>query len=147
MAGEMYAVSGETLTGIANAIRSKTRSDDFMTVDSMAVAIEGIPSSGSSVVSQEWEVNEFHSYDTFNAFKRVYNLPVLNYECTVYNYTFENNTDNLRAGKYVNGIAGKTINGDHLKLEIGSRVGGSAGGDYGLDVYPGCKIIVTQKYA
>ena len=48
MAGEMYAVSGETLTGIANAIRSKTRSDDFMTVASMASAIEGI--SGGSIV-------------------------------------------------------------------------------------------------
>lgn len=39
---EMYAVTGETLTGIADAIRSKTGSDDFMTVASMASAIEGI---------------------------------------------------------------------------------------------------------
>lgn len=39
---DMYAVSGETLTGIANAIRGKTGSDDFMTVASMASAIEGI---------------------------------------------------------------------------------------------------------
>ena len=146
MAGEMYAVSGETLTSIANAIRSKTRSDDFMTVASMAAAIEGIPSSGYSVVSQEWELNEFHSYDTFKDFKRVYKLPVLNYECTLYNYTFENNTDNLRAGKYVNGMEGKTINGDELYIENGIRVGGIAGGAYGVDVYPGCKIILTQKY-
>lgn len=42
---EMYAVSGETLTGIANAIRGKTGSDDFLTVDSMASAIEAISSS------------------------------------------------------------------------------------------------------
>lgn len=48
MADEMYAVNGETLTGIANAIRSKTGSDDFMTVSSMASAIEGI--SGGGVV-------------------------------------------------------------------------------------------------
>lgn len=47
MADEMYAVSGETLTGIANAIRSKTGSDDFMTVSVFASAIEGI--SGDSV--------------------------------------------------------------------------------------------------
>ena len=146
MAGEMYAVSGDTLAGIANAIRSKTGSDDFMTVASMAAAIEGISSSGSSVVSQEWEVNEFHSYNTFNDFKRVYNLPVLNYEYTLYNYTFENNTNNSRAGIYVNGMIGKTINGDLLKLEKGLRVGGTAGGDYGVDVYAGCKIILTQKY-
>lgn len=45
MACEMYAVSGETLTGIANAIRSKTGSGDFMTVASMASAIEGITGS------------------------------------------------------------------------------------------------------
>ncbi len=46
MAGEMYAVSGETLTGIANAIRGKTGDDDFMTVSAFAEAIEGIPVSG-----------------------------------------------------------------------------------------------------
>ena len=44
MAGEMYAVSGETLTGIADAIRSKTGSDEMMTVAAMASAIEGINS-------------------------------------------------------------------------------------------------------
>ena len=146
MAGEMYAVSGETLTGIANAIRSKTRSDDFMPVASMAAAIEGISSHGFAEVTKEWVVDEFHSYNIFNDFKRVYNLPVLNYECTVYNYTFENNTDNSRAGEYVNGIAGKTIKGDLLMLEDGARVGGVAGNTYGVDVYPGCKIILTQKY-
>ena len=146
MAGEMYAISGETLSGIANAIRSKTRSDDFMTVASMAVAIEGISSNGFAEVTKEWVVDEFHSYDRFVLFKSVYKLPVLNYECTLYNYTFENNTDNLRAGKYVNGMVGKTINGDELSLEKGLRVGGTAGEDYGVDVYPGCKIILTQKY-
>lgn len=41
---EMYAVTGETLTGIANAIRSKTGSDEQMTVAAMASAIEGINS-------------------------------------------------------------------------------------------------------
>lgn len=146
MAGEMYAVSGETLTGIANAIRSKTRSDDFMTVASMAVAIEGISSHGFAEVTKEWVVDEFHSYNTFDDFERVYSLLVLNYEYTLYNYTFENNTDNSRAGKYVNGMIGKTINGDLLKLEKGLRVGGAAGGEYGIDVYAGCKIILTQKY-
>ena len=39
---EMYAVTGETLTGIADAIRSKTGSDEMMTVAAMASAIEGI---------------------------------------------------------------------------------------------------------
>ena len=43
---EMYAVPGETLTGIADAIRSKTGSDEMMTVASMAIAIEGISSGG-----------------------------------------------------------------------------------------------------
>ena len=146
MAGEMYAVSGETLTGIANAIRSKTKSDDFMTVSSMAAAIEGISSYGFIEVSKEWEVDEFHSYNTFTDLKSVYNLPVRNYECTLYNYTFENNTDNPRAGKYVNGMVGKTINDGELEAEKGLRVGGTAGGSYGVDVYPGCKIILTQKY-
>ena len=146
MAGEMYAVSGDTLAGIANAIRSKTRSDDFMTVASMAVAIEGISSNGFAEVTKEWVVDEFHSYTTFDDFKWVYNLQVLNYECTLYNYTFENNTDNARAGKYVNGMVGKTIKGDYMKVEKGSRVGGAAGEEYGVDVYAGCKIILTQKY-
>lgn len=43
---EMYAVPGEALTGIADAIRSKTGSDEMMTVASMAIAIEGISSGG-----------------------------------------------------------------------------------------------------
>ena len=41
---EMYAVTGETLTGIADAIRSKTGSDEMMTVAAMASSIEGINS-------------------------------------------------------------------------------------------------------
>lgn len=36
---ELYAVSGETLTGIADAIRSKTGSDERMTVAAMPAAI------------------------------------------------------------------------------------------------------------
>ena len=44
---EMYAVPGETLTGIANAIRARIGSDDFMTVSAMASTIESI-SGGSS---------------------------------------------------------------------------------------------------
>ena len=48
MAGEMYAVSGKTLTDIANAIRSKTGSDDFMTVDNMATQISNIKNDGGS---------------------------------------------------------------------------------------------------
>lgn len=43
---EMYAVSGETLKGIADAIRTKTGSDEPMTVASMASAIEGISGGG-----------------------------------------------------------------------------------------------------
>lgn len=39
---DMYAVNGETLTGIADAIRSKTGGDEMMTVAAMASAIEGI---------------------------------------------------------------------------------------------------------
>ena len=50
MAGEMYAVSGETLTGIANAIRNKTRSDEFMTVNSMAALIENIEGVGGDSI-------------------------------------------------------------------------------------------------
>lgn len=46
MAGEIYAVPGETMSAIANAIRSKTGSDDFMTAASMASAIEGISGEG-----------------------------------------------------------------------------------------------------
>ena len=50
MAGEMYAVSGKTLTDIANAIRSKTGSDDFMTVDNMATQISNIKNDGGSSI-------------------------------------------------------------------------------------------------
>ena len=97
-------------------------------------------------VSQEWEVNEFQYFDQFHHFLAAYNLPVLNYECTIYNYTFENNTENTRAGKYVDGMIGKAINGNDLIIERGVRVGGTIGGNMGLNVYPGCKIILTQKY-
>lgn len=45
---EMYAVSGETLTGIANAIRGKTGSDDLLTVSAMASAIDGLNAGGQS---------------------------------------------------------------------------------------------------
>lgn len=45
---DMYAVSGETLTGIADAIRSKTGSDEQMTVAAMADAIQRIPTGGST---------------------------------------------------------------------------------------------------
>lgn len=97
-------------------------------------------------VSQEWEVDEYHYYNEFPDFLKVYNLPIQSYECTIYNFTFENNTDNTRAGKYVDGMIGKTINGDDLNIERGVRVGGTIGGNMGLNVYPGCKIILTQKY-
>ena len=114
--------------------------------DIVVTASGGISSSGFTEVSQEWEVDEFRYFERFPNFMSVYNLPVLNYECTIYNYTFENNTENTRAGKYVDGMVGKAINGKNLKLESGVRVGGTAGGDYGVNVYPGCKIILTQKY-
>lgn len=47
---DMYAVPGETLTGIANAIRSKTGSDEQMPVSAMAAAIEGIDGGGSAQI-------------------------------------------------------------------------------------------------
>ena len=97
-------------------------------------------------VSKEWEVTKYQYYNEFPDFLKVYNLPIQSYECTIYNFTFENNTDNTRAGKYVDGMIGKTINGDDLKIERGVRVGGTIGGNMGLNVYPGCKIILTQKY-
>ena len=131
---------------IAEAIRAKTKSSRTYKPSEMAAAIEGISSSGFKEISQEWEVTEFQYYDQFHHFLAVYNLPVLNYECTIYNYTFENNTENTRAGKYVDGMIGKTINGDYLNIERGVRVGGTIGGNMGLNVYPGCKIILTQKY-
>lgn len=43
----MYAVNGEILTGIADAIRTKTDSDEPMEVSTFASAIENIPSGGS----------------------------------------------------------------------------------------------------
>lgn len=49
---EMYAVPGETLTGIANAIRAKIGSDDYMPVSSMASAIEGITGGGGVIEFQ-----------------------------------------------------------------------------------------------
>ena len=48
---EMYAVPSETLTSIADAIRSKTGSNEMITVAAMANAIEGI-SSGSVVMKK-----------------------------------------------------------------------------------------------
>lgn len=51
---DIYAVPGETLTGIANAIRSKTGSDEQMTVSAMAAAIEGI--SGGGALVKEFEI-------------------------------------------------------------------------------------------
>ncbi len=133
---------------IANAIRTKLGVEDTYKPHEMAEAVLSIDGGSGwfRVVTQEWEVTEFKYYDRFPDFMRVYNLPVLNYECTVYNYTFENNTENTRAGKYVDAIEGKAIDGKNLILQSGVRVGGRAGGDYGVNVYPGCKIILTQKY-
>ena len=48
---EMYAVPSETLTSIADAIRSKTGSKEMITVAAMANAIEGI-SSGRVVIKK-----------------------------------------------------------------------------------------------
>ena len=48
---EMYAVSSETLTSIADAIRSKTGSNEMLTVAAMTNAIEGI-SSGRVVMKK-----------------------------------------------------------------------------------------------
>ena len=48
---EMYAVPSETLTSIADAIRSKTGSNEMITVAAMANAIEGI-SSGHVVMKK-----------------------------------------------------------------------------------------------
>lgn len=47
---DIYAVPGETLTGIANAIRSKTGSDEQMPVSVMAAAIESISGGGDDRV-------------------------------------------------------------------------------------------------
>lgn len=48
---EMYAVPSETLTSIADAIRSKTGSNEMITVAAMTNAIEGI-SSGRVVIKK-----------------------------------------------------------------------------------------------
>lgn len=75
MAGEIYAVPGETMTAIANAIRSKTGSDDFMTAASMASAIEGI--SGGGVVMKkaavEGEITQNKYLDVPNGKEISYN--------------------------------------------------------------------------
>lgn len=60
----MYAVPSETLTGIADAIRSKTGSDDFMTVSAMASAIESISGGGDPNMTHYQYVLE---KDTLNA--------------------------------------------------------------------------------
>lgn len=57
---DMYAVPGETLTGIADAIRSKTGSDEMMTVAAMASAIEGI--SGGAIQLDNGEFSDAGSY-------------------------------------------------------------------------------------
>ena len=57
---DLYAVSGETLTGIADAIRSKTGSDEFLPVASFASAIEGISSgvyTGSIIATQTGQID------------------------------------------------------------------------------------------
>ena len=69
---DMYAISGDVLTGIADAIRSKTGSDDFMTVSAMASAIEGISSGGSSSAGSD-EYSDFKPYNRFSDFPVVPN--------------------------------------------------------------------------
>ena len=59
---DMYAVSGDTLTGIANAIRSKTGSAEMMTVASMASAIEGISGGGASEILYTPDANDRLTY-------------------------------------------------------------------------------------
>lgn len=50
---EMYAVSGETLSTLANAIRTAAGTDDFMTVAGMAAKLEGLPVRKETVVQDE----------------------------------------------------------------------------------------------
>lgn len=60
----LYAVPGETLTGIADAIRSKTGSDDFLTVAAMADAIGSISGGGDpNLVHRQYVIEQ----DTLNA--------------------------------------------------------------------------------
>lgn len=68
----MYAVNDEILTGIADAIRTKTGSDEPMEVSTFASAIEGISGgSGGEFTTgiiedvREWQVNsaEYHIFD------------------------------------------------------------------------------------
>lgn len=59
---DMYAVSGETIKDIADAIRTKTGSDEQMTVASMASAIEGIESAegfGKDLVQGKYIKNTY----------------------------------------------------------------------------------------
>lgn len=66
MAGEIYAVSGEILTEIADAIRGKTGDDDFMTVSAFAAAVEGIPSGSGNLYWQEDTNNPRMYTETYN---------------------------------------------------------------------------------
>lgn len=94
---ELYAVSGETLTGIADAIRSKTGSDERMTVAAMPAAIAAMKTQVSYTTQKNF--NTFASFvtalmaefgtDTFTAFNKT---PPTNaqwlFVATVYKGTF-----------------------------------------------------------
>lgn len=91
---ELYAVSGETLTGIADAIRSKTGSDERMTVAAMPAAIADMKTQVSYTTQKNYStfasfvMAEFGA-DTFTAFNKT---PPTNaqwlFVATVYKGTF-----------------------------------------------------------
>lgn len=94
---ELYAVSGETLAGIADAIRSKTGSDERMTVAAMPAAIADMKTPVTYTTLRSY--NTFASFttalmaefgtDTFTAFNKT---PPTNaqwlFVATVYKGTF-----------------------------------------------------------
>lgn len=69
---EMYAVQGDALTLIANAIRAKTGSDDFIPVSSMASAIEsisgGIPDGWEEWIPEQTYGGAYSGNDFLNQF-------------------------------------------------------------------------------
>ena len=82
MAGEMYAVTGEALTDIANAIRSKTGDSAKLSLGEMADSIEGLECGDDtetiaklnavidrSIVEIRSDANEIGSYAFYNCLK------------------------------------------------------------------------------
>ena len=141
---DKLSASQNALANLLDFANAKTGKADINIGDAIKTLCDGYGQSNCSIIEKSitYDVENYASYDTFYEFMRVYPLPIKQYTFIRYRYDFIDNTSNNRAGIYVNGFRTEK---EGVLQEKGERVGGTCGGEYGCDVYPGSKISISCK--